>query len=207
MNDIQHFDEHAATWDADPARIARTDAIAEAIRGAVPLGPDMCVLEYGCGTGMLSFALFPRLQNITLADSSEGMLAVLRRKIENAGAKTMRPIKLDLAQDPLPSEKFELIYTALTLHHIADIDGILRSFSALLTSHGHLCIIDLDREDGSFHGPDMDVHHGFDRAELGRKAEEAGFSKVRFSTIYTLTKQDAAGAHNYSLFLLVAEKP
>jgi predicted TPR repeat methyltransferase len=76
MNSPSHFEASARTWDADPVKVARASAVADGIRGSVPLSPQMRTLEYGCGTGLLSFALRPHLAHITLADSSDGMLAV-----------------------------------------------------------------------------------------------------------------------------------
>ena len=75
-------------------------------------------------------------------------------------------------------------------------------FNAMLTARGVLCIADLDREDGSFHGAGFDGHNGFDRSELAAKAERAGFAAPRFSTAYTMTK----AARTYPIFLMVAEK-
>lgn len=43
-----------------------------AIRARVTLEPGLVALEYGCGTGLLSFALSPYLARITLADTSPG---------------------------------------------------------------------------------------------------------------------------------------
>ncbi len=54
--------------------------VADAIRKAVPLSKEMKAFEYGCGTGLLSFALQPDLGEITLADTSQGMLEVLARR-------------------------------------------------------------------------------------------------------------------------------
>jgi hypothetical protein len=67
-----------------------------------------------------------------------------------------------------------------------------------------LCICDLDKEDGSFHSHEdaFDGHNGFDRKELGKELEKAGFNKVRFTTCYTLMKD----GRPYPLFLSVAEK-
>jgi ubiquinone/menaquinone biosynthesis C-methylase UbiE len=140
----------------------------------------MQALEYGCGTGLLSFALQPQLGNITLADSSEGMLAVLNEKIAAHGITNMRAAKLDLVTDPLPPDRYALIYTLMTCHHIADTDGLLRSLYALLAPSGYLCIADLDAEDGSFHGQGFAGHNGFDRRELAARAEAAGFEKRGF---------------------------
>jgi hypothetical protein len=131
---------------------------------------------------------------------------VLRDKIAADGVKNMRPIKLDLADDPLPAERFGLIYSLMTFHHVADTDKILRDLYALLDRPGYLCIADLDSEDGSFHGADFDGHKGFDRADLGRKAREAGFGRVEFSTVFHMKKGDGPGQIDFSLFLMVAEK-
>ncbi len=69
-------DDEASTWDTDPVKRKRAFAAA-AIRRRVPLPPAWRALEYGCGTGLLGFALQADLGELTLADSSPGMLAVL----------------------------------------------------------------------------------------------------------------------------------
>ena len=53
-------------------------------------------------------------------------------------------------------ERFDLVYTLMTLHHIPDTAKILGSFQALLQPGGVLCIADLDKEDGSFHSHEAD---------------------------------------------------
>ena len=131
----------------------------------------MTALEYGCGTGLVSFALQPQLGHITLADSSTGMLAVLREKIAAGNIQNMTPVQLDLITDPLPAERYQLIYTLLTLHHIPDTDKILRAFYQLLDSSGYLCVADLDKEDGTFHEDEFHGHLGFDREELSAQGQ------------------------------------
>jgi len=201
-----YFDLNAATWDADPAKQSRALAVGKAIQGQIALSPQMQALEYGCGTGLLSFALQPQLGKITLADSSEGMLAVLNEKIAANGITNMRATKLDLVTDPLPPDRYALIYTLMTCHHIADTDGLLRSLYALLAPSGYLCIADLDAEDGSFHGQGFDGHNGFDRRELAAKAEAAGFEQVGFTTAFSMTKGEGAAQREYPVFLMVARK-
>ena len=122
MNTIDHFDQSAKTWDSDQAKVARAQAVADAICRTVPLTPAMHALEYGCGTGLLSFALHSRIGPITLADNSTGMLSVLAEKLSASQITGMQPLQLDLESDPLPSARFDLIYTLMTLHHIADLD-------------------------------------------------------------------------------------
>ena len=200
------FDAKAQEWDNDPVKLERAAAVAAAIRNRVRLSPDLSALEYGCGTGLLSFALSRELGSITLADSSAGMLAVLREKIAASGADHLRPMHLDLTVDPLPAERYDLIYTLMTLHHVSDVDRILRDFHALLRPDGALCIADLDREDGSFHGAGFDGHHGFEREALRERLARAGFGEIQFDTCYMMRKSQGEGAREYPVFLAVARK-
>lgn len=205
---MSEFDEKARDWDT-PQKQQRAENVARAIRTAVALSPQMSALEYGCGTGQLSFELRDELGPILLADTSEGMLQVLREKIAAAGASDMTPIHLDLTQQPLPAQRFDLIYSAMTLHHIQDTAGILEKFFALLNPGGHLCVADLDEEDGMFHGHSAHpVHHGFEREALGKMVRAAGFSEVAFSDADTMQKEgaDDGAVRTYSIFLMVARK-
>ncbi|HVN35264.1 MAG TPA: class I SAM-dependent methyltransferase [Casimicrobiaceae bacterium] len=198
------FDARAATWDDDPTKVERAQAVADAIVARVPLAPTMRALEYGCGTGLLSFMLRARLGDITLADVSEGMLAVAARKIIAADDASMRTVRLDYFVDPVPARAYDIVYSLMTLHHIPDTAGILERFRTALAAAGFLCIADLDTEDGSFHGAGFDGHLGFDRTELAAKARRAGFTSVEFTTAYTMTKAVGSGHRSFPVFLMVA---
>jgi ubiquinone/menaquinone biosynthesis C-methylase UbiE len=200
------FDARAADWDSVPLRTARARAVAEGLQARVPLAPHWTALEYGCGTGLLSFFLQPALAHITLADSSTGMLAVLADKIASRGIQNMTPVRLDLSTDPLPPHRYNLIYSLMTLHHIPDTRPILEALYALLDPKGYLCIADLDQEDGSFHGPEVDVHRGFDRAALAELARQAGFKKIEFTTVFQMPKDVGGTIKEFPIFLMVAEK-
>ena len=204
---MTNFDERAKDWDSDPKKVARARAVADAIRKTVPLSKGMKALEYGCGTGLLSFALQQELGEITLADTSQGMLDVLAEKIANAGVTNMRSVRLDLAADPVPVERFDLTYSLMTLHHIHDVKNILSRFCELLVPGGILLVADLDQEDGSFHTDGTtDVHLGFDREHLQKLVEEAGFGNVAFSTAYEIKKQIGNEEKTFPVFLMAANK-
>lgn len=204
--DAAHFDSKARQWDDNPVFRERGLKIADAIRKAVPLNRNMNALDYGCGTGLLSFPLKDELGAILAADSSSGMLDVLAGKIAAQGVANMTPAKLDLLADPPPAQRFDLIVTSMTLHHVPDTDHILHVFHDLLQPGGYLCIADLDQEDGSFHGIEVDVHHGFDRAELGRRATQAGFAEVQFQTVFSIAKERETGTRDYPVFLMTARR-
>ena len=65
------------------------------------------------------------------------------------------------------------------------------------------CIADLDAEDGSFHGPGIDVHHGFERGVLRTALVAAGFLDVRIDDCFVVEK----GSRRYPVFLAICRKP
>jgi 2-polyprenyl-3-methyl-5-hydroxy-6-metoxy-1,4-benzoquinol methylase len=204
--DASHFDSKARQWDDNPVFQERGLKIAQAIRRAVPLHPGMSALDYGCGTGLLSFPLKDELGAILMADSSGGMLEVVNEKITAQGVANMKTLKLDLLVDAPPAQRFDLIVTSMTLHHVPDTDHILRVFHGMLNPGGYLCVADLDQEDGSFHGPEVDVHHGFDRADLGQRAARAGFADIQFQAVFSIAKEHESGAREYPVFLMAARR-
>jgi predicted TPR repeat methyltransferase len=194
------FDAKAATWDDDPAKVERARVVAAAITAAVPLDPSMRVLEYGAGTGLVTQALRDAVGPVTLADTSAGMRSVMADKIEAGLITDARVWALDLSTDPVPEDRFDLIVTVMVLHHISPLEPVLSGFASLLAEGGHLCVVDLEEEDGSFHGGGFDGHHGFGRAGLTALLEAAGFRGVAFERCHEIVRGDAT----YPLFLATA---
>jgi ubiquinone/menaquinone biosynthesis C-methylase UbiE len=193
----QDFDERAASWDDDPAKVIRARHAAEAIRAALQLRPTMRTLDYGAGTGLLSEHLADAVGPLVLADPSEGMRAVMAAKVAAGRLPTAEVVDLDLTQRPVDVGPFDLVTTMLALHHIPDLAAVLAGLAAVLASGGQLAVIDLETEDGSFHGPDFPGHEGFDRDELSAALVEAGFSTPAFVALPPLEKH----GRDYGLFL------
>ena len=196
------FDAKAATWDEDPAKVERARAVAGAIRRTVALDRRMRLLEYGAGTGLVTQELRDAVGPVTLADTSQGMLDVLRSKVASGALTEARVWELDLSRDPVPAERFDLVVSVMTLHHIPDLAPVLRAFATLLEAGGHLCVADLDREDGSFHDYDFEGHNGFDRDDLAARLAAAGFDGIRFETCHRMPRND----RTYDLFLATATR-
>ena len=204
---MTHFDERAKDWDSDPMKVERARVVADAIRAALPLSTGMTALEYGCGTGLLSFALQSDLGQITLADESQGMLDMLGEKIAAAGVTNMHPVRLDLSSGTLPAQRFDITYSLLVLHHVQDVRDMLTKFHAVLKANGILVIADLDKEDGTFHHTGISYFHdGFARGELQQMVEEAGFGDVRFSDAYVIWRKVDGVEKAFPVFLMSAGK-
>ena len=198
------FNEQAKNWDNDPVKVERAKVFAKEIANFIPRDKKMKALEFGCGTGLLSFHLKDFFGSITLVDTSENMLEVLREKISRDYLSHFKPVLIDLINDDLNDSAFDVIYTLMTMHHITDIDKILKKFHTLLKPNGYLCIADLVKEDGSFHSgiPGFNGHNGFDKDELTTILNKNGFEDVSYKICYEIEKDN----RNYPLFLMIGEK-
>jgi ubiquinone/menaquinone biosynthesis C-methylase UbiE len=194
------FDERAKEWDT-PDRIERAAEVAAVIQAAVPMSGTERAIEVGAGTGLLGLQFAGRLQELVLTDPSTGMLEVAAEKVRRQGLKNVRTQRFDLTADTMPVQ-FDLLISLLMLHHVEDTAAALAAMRALLATGGRIAVADLDTEDGSFHTAEAEgIHHqGFDRADLGRLAEAAGFVDIAFRTAATIEDE----GRRYPLFLLTA---
>lgn len=203
-----HFDQIADTWDDDPAKAAQSGQVASAVAAATGAGPATRLLEYGAGTGLVTQALhqLAGVRSVTLADNSAGMRSVLERKVSGgvlpSGARVW---DLDLERDPVPEERFDLVVTSLVLHHVHDLDRVVGALAALLEDGGHLCVADLDSEDGSFHAHlhDFDGHPGFDRDHLAAVMRAAGLEVLGVEDCTSIDKDGTV----FPVFLATARRP
>ncbi|GGB31563.1 methyltransferase [Flexivirga endophytica] len=203
MHESSRFDDEAATWEDDPAHEKRQVAVARAIRAAVDLGPQMRAIEIGGGTGRLSILLADQVGSVVVTDPSAGMVQVAQERIASAGlADRPSAVRADLVTDPIAGT-YDVAWSSLALHHVHDVDGLLRSVAGLLVDGGRLAIADLDDDpDGAFHAdkPGFDGHDGFDRDRLTEQLTGAGFTDIGFVDATTITKDD----REFGLFLCTA---
>lgn len=204
----RYFDRAAATWDEEPRHVERAAALFGAIDEEVGLGPSMDVLDFGCGTGLLTLQLASRTGQVVAVDRSQEMLELLRGKAEvcHAGNVSTRRIDLD-AGDALDGA-YDLVVSTMTLHHISAPLTLLERFARVLRPGGHLCLADLDSEDGSFHGENPTVfHNGFDRAALRELMGKAGFGEIRDRTAAEIVKAVADGSERtFTVFLMTGRR-
>jgi ubiquinone/menaquinone biosynthesis C-methylase UbiE len=205
VHEHRRFDDQAATWDDDPGHEARQVAVARAIEGAVSLSPPMSAVDVGGGTGRLSILLADRVGSVVVTDPSAGMVRVARERIEEAGlSDRLRAVQADLTTDRLEGV-YDVVWSSMALHHVQDLDGLLRSVADLLVAGGRLAIADLDEDpEGAFHADkvDFDGHHGFARPRLAEQLARAGFADVSFVDATTILK----GEREFGVFLCTATK-
>ena len=202
------FNKEAAQWDANPGRVKLANEVADAIiREIVPAG-DMDVLDFGCGTGLVTLRLQPLVKTIRGVDSSQGMLDVLQDKIRTQGLRNVEVRFVDFDKGDRIEGRFHLLVSSMTLHHVPDTAALFKQWHDLLLPGGRLCFADLDAEDGSFHGDNTGVFHlGFDRAHLKSLLLAAGFRDIRDTTATTMMRDvEGKGKREFPVFLIAAQK-
>jgi len=205
--DMNHFNQVAALWDENNIHWERSKAIATDIQTRLPLSKEWRVLEYGAGTGILSFMLKDTVKEICMMDSSEEMVKVMQQKVADSGSDKLFPILFDLENQPYSGAKFDLLMTQMVLHHIMDIPAIIDRFYAMLNNNGYIAIADLYTEDGSFHGKGFTGHNGFDPQSMADLLTAAGFKDPQYKQCFVLNKQIENGdTKPFPVFLLIARK-
>ncbi len=200
------FDKQAAKWDENPARVKLAADVAGAIARGVSIGSSMEVLDFGCGTGLVTMQMAPRVKSVTGADTSRGMIEVLEAKARQQDFTNVQTKLLHPGESL--SGRYDLIVSSMTFHHIERIDAALEQSYRALKTPGHLCVADLDLEQGEFHEDNTGVFHfGFDRAVLRESFARAGFLKISATTAAEVMKPTRNGVlRKFTVFLMVGEK-
>lgn len=195
------FAHKSKSWDMNSKRVQNAKSIAELIVKNIKLNKDMEIMDFGAGTGLLSYFIAPYVEKIVAVDNSPSMLLEFQSKCDEFSCKT-EVIEKDLSTETL-DRKFDGIISSMTVHHIEDILALFSKLYEMLNDGGFIAIADLDSEDGSFHSDNTGVfHHGFDREVLEVIANEVGFKEISFDTASVINKPH----REFTVFLMTAVK-
>ncbi len=195
------FHNKAQNWDGMTIPQQLSQTIGPQIVKHVRLHEDMEVMDFGAGTGLLTAHIVPHVKRVTAVDISESMLERLAAKPEFEGKVRCRC--QDIIHEPL-EESFDLIVSAMAMHHVEDTRVLCQRFAQHLKPGGKIALADLDSEDGEFHPEATEgvFHLGFDREALQTLLEDAGFTAIEFLTAHTVTKEGS----DYPIFLVLGHK-
>ncbi len=199
------FADKAQDWDALPLPQAISLGVRRALDARVTLADTMQVMDFGAGTGLVTATVAPHVAKVWAVDVSASMLDRLAAKPTLAGQ--VEVLCRDLVTEPLGARfhgHFDLIVSAMALHHVADTQTLLRRFAEGLKPGGQVALADLDAEDGSFHPPGIEgvFHHGFERDALAAALTDAGFEQARFDTALEVERE----GRRYPIFLVTARR-
>ncbi len=195
MSQINHFKEAAKSWDSEVA-VARNRGYAQAVEKHLPaLDRPLRFLDFGCGTGLLSEHFAVEAESLLGVDSTPEMLEVFDTRFKELAQ--VRSLAVNLEENPqgLKGQEFDVIFTAMAFHHLREPKIVLNLLKEHLSPQGRIMIVDLDKEDGSFH-PDpkaMGVHHfGFSSEQWQVWAQDLDFALCTQELIEPIEKNNRA---------------
>jgi predicted TPR repeat methyltransferase len=196
---IDPFKDKAKDFDVNDVPRQLSAGIGSTLLRRVKLEKTMQVMDFGAGTGLITAQIVPLVQKVTAVDVSPAMLEQLLAKHDLKGK--VETLCQDITRKPL-GRKFDVIVSAMAMHHIQDTDRMVQSLAEHLKPGGQVALADLDSEPGTFHPTEMQgvFHSGFDRAALQSILAKHGFHDIRFTTAITVQKE----GRQYPVFLVVA---
>ncbi|MBN2686119.1 MAG: class I SAM-dependent methyltransferase [Pontiellaceae bacterium] len=207
MSEENRFDQAAEVWDSFEPRVKMIRAISQSIFERVQLNPKMDVLDFGCGTGLLSLRVADQVKSLTGIDTSAGMLKTFEQKAAQMGLKNTRTQWLDLTKKMAIPGQYDLIVSSMVFHHVKELNPVLVLLHSALKPGGQLRIADLDPDGGLFHENAADVfHNGFHREAFAAALKTAGFSSVELTDATSITKPVGDNLRTFSIFLATGEK-
>ena len=196
-----NFEHKSKSWDMNSKRVKNAKSIGDLIVKNVDLKENYSIMDFGAGTGLLTYFIAPYVAKITAIDNSPSMLTEFKNKQSEFVCETLI-VEKDLSKESL-DEKFDGIISSMTIHHLENIEKLFEKFYNMLTPNGFIAIADLDSEDGSFHSDNVGVYHyGFNRQELENVVKKAGFVNIEFNLASNINKPNG----NFTVFLMTAFK-
>jgi len=166
------------------------ESIARWLLSPPKLRENAKILDVGAGSGFFTLAVVEKLRqhlpeaSFYAMDITPAMLRLLARKTSQVTpflgvAENIRG-SLEHARRHLKvPEKFDAIFSTLTLHHCPDIEKVFQSVKEAVDIHGKAVLVDLCKHSFKEFREEMgDVHLGFE-PELIKKLAEKHFSRVQ----------------------------
>jgi ubiquinone/menaquinone biosynthesis C-methylase UbiE len=198
---MNHFNQLANSWDT-PEKIELSAHYAKEISFFLH-EEKLKILEVGCGTGLLGSQFVKNENQLVGVDTSLGMLEIFNKKFD--GIPYVKSYFCNLENEKLDEDNFNLVLSSMAFHHLVNPLEMVRKLKDFTQEDGFICIIDLDKEDGSFH-PDpakMGVHHfGFSKEQVASWGKLTGLHLLAYKVIHNISKNDKS----YPIFLVVFKK-
>jgi 2-polyprenyl-3-methyl-5-hydroxy-6-metoxy-1,4-benzoquinol methylase len=201
---LERFNQLAKEWDAKPERVKGALTFVNKIKEYLPDDiSNHSLLDYGSGSGLVSFGFADDVKSILGLDFSSGMVDVYNEKAKKIGFKNIESKLHNIDKESLDENQFDIIATNMTMHHITDTSSFIKKLSSALKPSGKLFIADLDIEDGTFHSDNTGViHFGFERESLINYFKDAGLTNIKIETLQSIPKPH----RDFDIFFITGEK-
>jgi len=180
------WDEHAAGWDDDAVvrvyAAAAFDALVAQLTARGRSLAGLRVLDFGCGTGVLTESLAPACNEVVALDASPKMIAVLREKIDRSGWANVRAIDRTLEAALEAGEltaPFDVVVCSSVCAFVDDYPGTARQLAALLAPGGVFVQFDWELDDAA------DDPFGLSKAQVKAALTDARLDDIHVGIAFT----------------------
>ena len=171
MNE-ESWDDYAEGWESNSDVIAYSENAFQSLVDVIDCR-GIRVLDFGCGTGLLSEKLSRYAREVVAIDPSEKMISVLNRKqLSNVIAINAELTKNLIDENELFQSGFDLIVASSVLAFVPEYRSALLLLKSLLSEQGCLVQWDWLKENS-------DRGAGFTRDELKDSFGDIGFSDIQ----------------------------
>lgn len=159
--------------------------------------PPLDVVDFGCGTGVLTVELARWARRVTAIDRSSAALHQAAARAEREGLSNVTYLEADLHALPLGTGKKDLVVASQSLHHVEDPAAVLAEAARILKPGGRIMILELMPHQERWVKERLGhVHQGFEPDALEKQLSKAGFKSIQF------TPYGRDGADPFRAFLL-----
>jgi 2-polyprenyl-3-methyl-5-hydroxy-6-metoxy-1,4-benzoquinol methylase len=146
MMTASEWDDRAVRWDADEDVRTYADFVFVSLKRAIaPFLPSLSgqrVLDFGCGTGLLSERLAPLCGEIVAVDTSPKMIEVLQDKLLNSPLQNIVPVQTEINPAAIRehsefAEGFDLVVASSVCSFLPDYETTLGDLSRLMKPGAH----------------------------------------------------------------------
>ncbi|MGL4828464.1 MAG: class I SAM-dependent DNA methyltransferase, partial [Vibrio sp.] len=166
------WDEYAANWENDPATHVFAQSVFQQLTKILPL-QGKHVLDFGCGTGLLSQLMSPLARDIVALDCSEAMIEELDRKeLRNVEPVVDSLTRGLVAQHPAFRKQFDVVVASSVCAFLPNFQDAADIIFTLVDEGGYFVHFDWlsDDKTGSEAGLTLN--------EIEATLHNAGFSSV-----------------------------
>jgi ArsR family transcriptional regulator len=163
--------------------------------------PPLDVVDFGCGTGVLTVELARWAKRVTAVDRSPQALHQAEARAEREGLKNVAWLEADLHDLPIASGKKELVVASQSLHHVDAPNAVLAEAARILEPGGKVVVLELMPHREEWVRERLGHKHlGFEPDVLEEQLVAAGFRHVQ------LTPAPRDGGSPFRAFLLTGDK-
>ena len=178
MNDS--WDDYALEWDLNDDAINYSEKAYKSLLQVVKI-ENKNILDFGCGTGLLTEKMASSAKTIVALDLSSKMISVLNSKNIRNVISISEPLTTELIKNSTAFEnKLNIIVASSVCSFLPDYESTLKLLKSLLLNDGFFVQWD-------WLSPENKPEFGLSEARINKALKDAGFKQVSITKPFSIS--------------------